>query len=449
VALGNAVQVSGLGDRIGMDETPEIAKRKVLDYFFALKENHHVEFQPIVDLRTMQAHEWECLFRPHMPMLPQTISSIVDAALVAKRPSTSTCSSSRPRWPASPRSPEPGPRPAHALRHQPPAGEPPGAALRGSAFADRVRRVGLSPRQIVVECTEQQAIADIPRLKKQVRALRRLGFGFAIDDAGAGYASFNVIAALEPSIIKIDREIVSRIGNKDSEAKKALVEAFVSFSRRIGAKVVAEGIENRRDLSPSGARGRLRAGLPARPVVHYADPAATSVPSASCRWSSRRRAAGRGQSRPGPPPASRQPHPRPFGGTIESRTMTASNRNRSRSPPPFPQPPAASWSAAIRRRGHAEPGRQPAPGGRLVPLEGDAIVFNSRVGRQWPTNLERDPRVSITVADGYDYVEMRGDPSRSTRIRSAARPSSPAWRAATRRTGPRRAQIAAFAKERA
>ena len=37
-------------------------------------------------------------------------------------------------------------------------------------------------------------------------------------------------------------------GNKDSEAKKALVEAFVSFSRRIGAKVVAEGIENRRDL---------------------------------------------------------------------------------------------------------------------------------------------------------------------------------------------------------
>jgi EAL domain-containing protein (putative c-di-GMP-specific phosphodiesterase class I) len=57
-----------------------------------------------------------------------------------------------------------------------------------------------------------------------------------------------VIAALEPSIIKIDRAIVCRIGNKDGEPKRALVEAFVSFSRRIGAKVVAEGIENRRDL---------------------------------------------------------------------------------------------------------------------------------------------------------------------------------------------------------
>jgi len=52
-------------------------------------------------------------------------------------------------------------------------------------------------------------------------------------------------------------------------------------------------------------------------------------------------------------------------------------------------------------------------------LEGGAIVFNSRVGRLWPTNLGRDPRVSILVANGYDYVELRGsveidaDPVRS------------------------------------
>jgi PPOX class probable F420-dependent enzyme len=42
-------------------------------------------------------------------------------------------------------------------------------------------------------------------------------------------------------------------------------------------------------------------------------------------------------------------------------------------------------------------------------LEGDAIVFNSRIGRQWPNNLRRDPRVSIVVADGYDYVDLRGE----------------------------------------
>jgi EAL domain-containing protein (putative c-di-GMP-specific phosphodiesterase class I) len=249
VALGNAVQISGMGDRIGLDETPEIAKNKVLDYFFALKENHHVEFQPIVDLRTMQAYEWECLFRPQMPMLPETISSIVDAALVAQRPvdfDMFVIEATLARIFQVARPGTVGRQTRYCINLLPASLLSP--QFEANAFAARVRRAGLSPRQIVVECTEQQAIADIGRLKKQVRALRRLGFGFAIDDAGAGYASFNVIAALEPSIIKIDREIVSRIGNKDSEAKKALVEAFVSFSRRIGAKVVAEGIENRRDL---------------------------------------------------------------------------------------------------------------------------------------------------------------------------------------------------------
>jgi EAL domain-containing protein (putative c-di-GMP-specific phosphodiesterase class I) len=250
VALGQAVQVAGLGEGIGLVEAPEVAKRKVLDYFFALRDHHHVEFQPIVDLRTLQAHEWECLFRPQMPMLPQTISAIVDAALVAKRPvelDTFVVGATLARIAEVGPAAAPGPRRTRFHINLLPASllSP---AFEASSFAARVRAAGLSPRQIVVECTEQQAIADLARLKKQVRALRRLGFGFAVDDAGAGYASFNVIAALEPSIIKIDRAIVCRIGNKDGEPKRALVEAFVSFSRRIGAKVVAEGIENRRDL---------------------------------------------------------------------------------------------------------------------------------------------------------------------------------------------------------
>ncbi len=249
VALGRAVQISGLGHRIGMDESPEIAKGKILEYFFALKENHHVEFQPIVDLRTMQAHEWECLFRPQMPMQPQTISAMVEAALVAKRPldfDTFVVATTLTRIAEVLKPGAAGRRMRFGINFLPASLLAP--RFEASAFADLVEKAGLLPRQVIVECTEQQAVGDVPRLMKQVRALRKLGFGFAIDDAGAGYASFTVIAALEPSIIKIDREIVQGIGNKDAEAKKALVEAFVSFSRRIGAQVVAEGIENRRDL---------------------------------------------------------------------------------------------------------------------------------------------------------------------------------------------------------
>jgi EAL domain-containing protein (putative c-di-GMP-specific phosphodiesterase class I) len=247
-ALGQAVHISGLGDKIGMGETPEIAAGKVMSLFFVCHE-HHVEFQPIVDLATLKAHEWECLFRLSPGMGSQSIGEVVEAALTAKRAvdlDSFVVEATLARI-AEVAEPQPGGRRMRfGVNLLPTSLLAP--AFEAEAFADRVRAVGLTPHQIIVECTEQQAIHDVPSLKKQVRALRRLGFGFAIDDAGAGYASFTVIAALEPTIIKIDKEIVQGVGNKDAEAKKALVEAFVSFSRRIGAQTVAEGIENRRDL---------------------------------------------------------------------------------------------------------------------------------------------------------------------------------------------------------
>ena len=44
-------------------------------------------------------------------------------------------------------------------------------------------------------------------------------------------------------------------------------------------------------------------------------------------------------------------------------------------------------------------------------LDSDVIVLNSAVGRRWPANLVRDPRVSIAVtggADGYRWVGLTG-----------------------------------------
>ena len=248
IAMGRAVQISALGDRIGMGETPEIAARKVMSLFFACQE-HHVEFQPIVDLCTMKAHEWECLFRLSPGMGKQSIGDVVEAALKAKRPvdlDTFIVETTLARVAEVVQPGLAGEQMRFGVNFLPTSLLDP--KFGPEAFAEQVRAFGLSPSQIIVECTEQQAINDVPRLKKQVRALRRLGFGFAIDDAGAGYASFTVIAALEPTIIKIDREIVQGVGNKNAEAKKALVEAFVSFSRRIGAQTIAEGIENRKDL---------------------------------------------------------------------------------------------------------------------------------------------------------------------------------------------------------
>ena len=46
-----------------------------------------------------------------------------------------------------------------------------------------------------------------------------------------------------------------------------------------------------------------------------------------------------------------------------------------------------------------------------VSLEDGTLAVNSAVGRDWPSNLERDPRVTLLVynaGDAFDYLEVRG-----------------------------------------
>ena len=250
VGLSAAVQQSGLAERVGMAQSSYLVQTKMLDYFFTLRNVHAIAYQPIVELRSGELVEYECLFRPEMPGLQTSISTIVQAAIDTGR--TVELDSFIVRvilervgaLQAERR--ETGREPLHLAINFTPASllDP---QFEASAMAAMVKDAALNPRHITLECTEQQAVSDIGPLVKQVKALRRLGFGFAIDDAGAGYASFALIAALRPSVIKIDREIVHGIARDD--AKQALVEAFVSFGGRIGALLLAEGIERRADLA--------------------------------------------------------------------------------------------------------------------------------------------------------------------------------------------------------
>ena len=44
-------------------------------------------------------------------------------------------------------------------------------------------------------------------------------------------------------------------------------------------------------------------------------------------------------------------------------------------------------------------------------VDGDEIVLNSKVGRRWPSNLVRDPRIAFSVVDatdGYQWIGLTG-----------------------------------------
>jgi PPOX class probable F420-dependent enzyme len=46
-----------------------------------------------------------------------------------------------------------------------------------------------------------------------------------------------------------------------------------------------------------------------------------------------------------------------------------------------------------------------------ISAEDGTVAVNSAKGRRWPTNLERDPRVTVLVYEAgnpYNYVEIRG-----------------------------------------
>jgi EAL domain-containing protein (putative c-di-GMP-specific phosphodiesterase class I) len=249
IAMSDAVQLSGLAERIGMAQSSQVVQTKMLDYFFSLRKLHRLAFQPIVTLATGELYEYECLFRPQMPMLPQSITSVVQAAINTDRGIeldvyiVSMALDRIGKLEAAAREAGRPPR-RYAINLTPFSLLDP--AFEAPALAAMVREAGLDTHQITIECTEQQSVDEIKQLQRKTKAMRRAGFGFAVDDAGAGYASFSLIAALRPSVIKIDRDIVHGIGHDD--AKQALVEAFVSFGRRIGARLLAEGIERRVDL---------------------------------------------------------------------------------------------------------------------------------------------------------------------------------------------------------
>ena len=82
---------------------------------------------------------------------------------------------------------------------------------------------------------------DIARFGALASALRKRGFLVVMDDVGAGHSNLDRIPLFRPDVIKIDRSLVT--GVEADFYKQETFKSLVSLSRRIGALVVAEGIE--------------------------------------------------------------------------------------------------------------------------------------------------------------------------------------------------------------
>jgi EAL domain-containing protein (putative c-di-GMP-specific phosphodiesterase class I) len=106
------------------------------------------------------------------------------------------------------------------------------------------RESGLSPKQVAIEILESR-VDDLAWLTELVRSFRKAGFLLVLDDVGAGHSNLDRIAFLKPDILKVDRSLISEI-DTDFHRQETL-KSLVGLSRRIGALVVAEGVETERE----------------------------------------------------------------------------------------------------------------------------------------------------------------------------------------------------------
>jgi EAL domain-containing protein (putative c-di-GMP-specific phosphodiesterase class I)/DNA-binding response OmpR family regulator len=107
-------------------------------------------------------------------------------------------------------------------------------------------------RPVVLEVTEHVAIEDYTAIRAAVSSLGP-NVRIAVDDAGAGFASFRHILELRPDFVKLDIGLVRDIDRDD--VRQALVAGIVYFARKSSCQLIAEGIETTAEFEQLKALG--------------------------------------------------------------------------------------------------------------------------------------------------------------------------------------------------
>lgn len=115
------------------------------------------------------------------------------------------------------------------------------------------KQLEFDPKNIIFEVIESDLVEDLDHLKKILDFYKSQGFMVALDDVGSGYSSLNMIAKLQPDIVKIDRCLIDHIDT--NEVSQSVFRAIVQMAHENGIKVLAEGIERIEEVAFCSANG--------------------------------------------------------------------------------------------------------------------------------------------------------------------------------------------------
>ncbi|MCX7774408.1 MAG: EAL domain-containing protein [Clostridia bacterium] len=196
-----------------------------------------IVFQPIVSLKTGELFGFEALSRPGNPIYRNIVELIEDAeasghyAILEKRMVYNALD-------------------AYMARHEKFKDQylfintAPYATLDERDYND-IRDRYFGHMKVVFEVVERNRMEpEEINLRKSI--VTKAGAKFALDDFGSGYSNHLALLALEPDIIKLDRELVRGIEN--DLRKQHMIEDIMSYSRYRGTRVLAEGVETQDEL---------------------------------------------------------------------------------------------------------------------------------------------------------------------------------------------------------
>ena len=113
-------------------------------------------------------------------------------------------------------------------------------------FTQAISENGVSGESLSVEITERTLIENIGEVETTLNKLRELGVKVLLDDFGTGYASLAYLKEFPVDIVKIDRAFVA--GIPDNHEDSAIIDAIAGLTRGLKLSLLAEGVENERQL---------------------------------------------------------------------------------------------------------------------------------------------------------------------------------------------------------
>lgn len=114
-------------------------------------------------------------------------------------------------------------------------------------FQKLTGKYGLNPGLVEIEITESAYAENAGIVKEVVENLRKSGFTVLMDDFGSGYSSLNMLKDVNVDVLKIDMEFLD-MSDETAGKGMGILEAITSMARLIDLKLIAEGVETKKQV---------------------------------------------------------------------------------------------------------------------------------------------------------------------------------------------------------